>query len=895
MKWIKRIIIIFISLLILVVGGLVTIAFVLEKPLINKVLTEAEKQINGKVEIKDFDLSFFTNFPNFTLQMDSISAYEPDSDNPVVSIKNIKLNIDILKYLDDEIKINKVLVDEPTIHFIVYKDSLNSIDKLIGDKFKKENKSEEEIAEIPNNDTTTKKPLPKINLKSLEIQNAQIYYSSMLNSTNLLVQNLNYTLTSTIHNDIVDLVSDLVIENITLDLKKSKMAKNLSFKSKINAQYDLANKKVVLKENLIQINQFAFQAKGEVSLEPMLDCDLEFFTNDNKFSQIFAMLPEDINNKLKDVESNGVFQFSGKIKGKLDSKNKVFPLIDFSFGIQDAWLKYPKLPEKIDDLSIAINIKKTENSSLDKLEVSVNPLKIKIGDHTVSTILFAKNLISDPYVKTEIGVDIVLDKVKNSIPLPDSIELSGFVKGKFNFEGNLSDIKEKRYQKLNVKGDIKLNEINIVYPKTLKNPLIITKLNTYFDTKNAKLRNFETTIGSTDLKINGKLENYLNYFLYQQKLTGRLNIVSNKMDLVEVLKSDTTKSEKIATKKPKDSTKKMKVAVIPDNLDLKLNLNIKDFTFNKIQLNNLLGNISVAKQRASIKNISFNTLKGSVKMIGYYEATTIKKAGVLFDMSINKIDIPSAINTFDAIKKIVPIADKVEGAFSGKLNLTTKLDSLMNPIYWSLNSVGKLQTHNIKVNEISYIDDMNKKFGTNISNKLDKVQDLNISYNITSGVLSINTDEFEMGKIKGRFEGTYDIGKDNMNIDLYGKLSRKEMSEYDKKASELENLAKSNGIKYSAPKELYFGVNMSGPKQKPAYKFTLGEKGEGFSGFLDNERKKLQKEIGSALEKKAKEKINQEKEKLKKKAEKAAKKEINKKVKKIKTKAKEKLKDLFKF
>jgi F0F1-type ATP synthase membrane subunit b/b' len=85
-----------------------------------------------------------------------------------------------------------------------------------------------------------------------------------------------------------------------------------------------------------------------------------------------------------------------------------------------------------------------------------------------------------------------------------------------------------------------------------------------------------------------------------------------------------------------------------------------------------------------------NTIGSTIKMDGFYETSNPKRPSVDMDISILDMDFQKAFVTFNTIKKIAPIAEKMVGRFSTTFKMQTPLDQQLNPIYDSLYAIGSL-------------------------------------------------------------------------------------------------------------------------------------------------------------------------------------------------------------
>jgi len=220
------------------------------------------------------------------------------------------------------------------------------------------------------------------------------------------------------------------------------------------------------------------------------------------------------------------------------------------------------------------------------------------------------------------------------------------------------------------------------------------KLN--FTNQFVELSAFDALLGKSDIKANGKIENFLQYLFKDSLIAGNLNLQSNYMNITELMgpPTPTTASTKTVTA----DTAAMTIVEVPGNIDFNLNTNIAKMIYDNLVIDNLTGNIQVRKQKVDMTNLKLGLLGGSVLMNGYYETTNPKKPSVNMNFKVDNFEIQKTFAAFNTVKKIAPIGQYAKGMFTATLeNFKADLDSKMEPILSTLQGNGVFKTSSVSI------------------------------------------------------------------------------------------------------------------------------------------------------------------------------------------------------
>jgi len=311
------------------------------------------------------------------------------------------------------------------------------------------------------------------------------------------------------------------------------------------------------------------------------------------------------------------------------------------------------------------------------MTVDVDRFYLELKNNPVDLTLHLRNPFTDPFIDCALQAKVVLDNLKETIPLENGDELSGSITANFNVKGRMSAAEEERYEDIEAEGDLVILGLNYTSDSL---PYDVNMRSAYFNfnPSHIALTQFMAEIGSTDLSASGRINNYLSYFLKDELLEGTFNVNSNNLDLNEFLaaeEEDGAEEETMAS----DSTVTAGVIQLPMNIDFKLNATFAKLIYEDMVITNATGGIGLKEAVASINNVSMETLGGLVTVNGSY-STQNAKPEVDMTFGIVNMDIQQVANTIETIDKLAPIAKSCKGRFSTNLNLVCLLDENMEPI-----------------------------------------------------------------------------------------------------------------------------------------------------------------------------------------------------------------------
>ncbi|MCF8424043.1 MAG: AsmA family protein [Bacteroidia bacterium] len=676
----------FLVLLILII----TAPFIFKDKLVQLVKDEANNSLNAKVDFGEFDLTLISSFPDFRFKIQNVSVITiaPFDGDTLAYIKELSFDLNLKSVISGEqYQINSLIIDQSKINGIVMQDG----------------KANWDIAK-PSMDTTAAAPADTsatkfaLKLKSLQIKHANITYNDMQGNMTAALNDLNYTLSGDFTQDNFILSNLLEIAETSFSMGGVGYLTKAKTRFKADLDMDMPNMKFTFKENEFDLNDLGFAFDGFVAMpKEDITMDLKFAAKQTEFKSILSLIPSVYSKDFASVQTKGTLKLNGLAKGTMhsekDSTKNTFPSFEINLGIADAMFKYPSLPKSVNNINIDVHVE-NKKDYLDATVIDVNKFHLEMAGNPINMWAHVKTPISDPDLAAEIKGVINLASVKEFIPLEKGDEMSGIVNADIAAAGRMSSIDKKEYDKFKMNGTLEINKMNYK-TTTLPYQVMLNMMKLNFTNQFVELTAFDALMGKSDVKANGKIENFMQYIFKDSLIKGAFTVQSNFMDLNELMSSP----ESTTTAKPTVAdTTAMTVVEVPANIDFDLNANLTKVLYDNLTIDNMVGNIVVRKQQVNMTNLNLGLLGGKVLMNGYYETTNPKKPSVDLTLKVDNFDIQKTFAAFNTVKKIAPIGQYAKGMFTATLeNFKADLDKTMSPILTTLHGNGVFKTSSVSV------------------------------------------------------------------------------------------------------------------------------------------------------------------------------------------------------
>lgn len=719
---------------------LIAAPFLFKKQIVQFVKDTANEQLNAKVNFGEFDLTLLSSFPDFTLSVDSVSiANIGDFDgDTLLYAKNLTVGLNLMSVIKgDKYEIHSIVIDQPRIHALVLKDG-----KANWDITKPSTDSTGVV------DTTKAAPF-KMGLEKFEIKNAYIVYDDASMGFYTELYNMTHTLSGDFTSDNFVLETLTEIEKFTMTYGGVTYMNKVKTRIKADMDADMPNFKFTFKENEFSLNELTLGLDGFFAMpKDDMDMDLKFKANQTEFKNILSLVPGVYTADFKDVKTSGSLSLDGFAKGIYNDKK--MPAFGCKLLIKDAMFQYPSLPKSATNIQVDLLVD-NKTGEPDATVIDLNKFHVELAGNTIDATMHVSTPVSDANINAAVLAKINLASMKDVIPMEKGDDLNGMITADVKMKGRMSSIEKEHYEEFDASGKLAILDMNY-QTKSLNYPTKISAMYLEFNPKTVDLTKFDAQIGKSDIQMDGKIENFLQYALKDSLLKGTFNLNSTLLDVNELMSSSDTTKPAAAT--PAD-TAAMTVAAVPSNLDVRLNANIAKLLYDNLTITKVTGGVAIKDSKMTLDNLklTLDEVEGTMALTGVYNTQNIKKPTVDFDVDIANFDIPKTVKMFNTVEKLAPIAKYSKGKFGTKLKFTTLLDEHMEPVMNTLTGGGKLNTNSVTVEGFEPINKLADALKQEKYKKL-TFENVNASYTFKDGRLFVDEMPIKSGKITGTVKGS---------------------------------------------------------------------------------------------------------------------------------------------
>ena len=810
-------------ILVIIIAALIIIPIVFKPQLMDLAKNEINSSVNAKVEFKDFSVSLIKGFPSLYIGLKGLTVVGINdfANDTLVAFKEFSVKVDLISAIKmKNIEVKSVLLDQPNLTAHLTKEGKANWDIV---KATDTTKVEEPV------DTAAGEPSTiKVALRKFEIRNANVKYIDDSSNMSATIRNLNFLLSGNMGMDYTDLKLNTSIDALTFTMEGVKYLSKakVGFIGEIGA--DMTKSEYTFKNNEFYLNAIKLGFAGIVKM-PKDDIDVDVTFNSNKvdFKSLLSLVPAIYMEGYEGLTASGSIKLNGFAKGTYN--DKVMPSANLDLVVENAMFKYPDLPKSADNININTAIK-FDGANMDNTTVDVNRFHVELAGNPFDAEVHVSTPMSDMQIAGLFKGKIDFSSLADVIPL-DSMTIKGLLESNVAFGGKMSYIEKEQYDKFKADGTMKLSNFEFV-SSDLPQGFRIIETRMDFSPKYVDLATFDSRIGKSDLKMNGRLENFIPYVFNNDIIKGNLNVSSSLFDTNEFLTGEETVDTTTI------DTTAMSVIEIPKNVDFIMKAKFNHIYYDKLDISDLNGNLTVRNGVVKMDKLGMNMLDGTLTTSGEYNTQDVKKPTITFDMDVKGFDIPKTIKSFSMLSKIASSAKEVKGKVSTQFKMTSTLDTTMSPVLNSINAYGKLQSESIGFTN-------SKVFGKvadvlkNDALKNPTMKDVNISFRVKDGRIYIDPFNTKIADFKMNLGG--DMGFDQtMNFKAKMSIPKSSLGPVSNLMDNLLSKASAKGVNVKAPDVLNVNLLIGGTTTNPEVKPDWG--GGGTSSESSGSTKEAVKE-----------------------------------------------------
>lgn len=721
---------------------------------------EANAMLAARLDFEKLDISLLRNFPNASLNLKGLTLVGTDrfEGDTIVAARRITVVVNLMSLVGDEgFEVRKIILASPALHAHKLADGAVNWDVM---------KPSE-----PADTTAAEESAPssfRLSVRDFRLTDAVIRYEDDSTGMELRTAPLSLRLSGDMSAESTQLDLDLLAGGVDFTQGGVPLLHDAELALDAEIDADLAEKRFTFSRNTLRLNAIEMRLDGWVQqVGDALAMDVSAGCSEVRFKDLLSLIPAFYKHEFRSLAASGKLSMELWARGQMHGAQ--LPAFELKTEVHNGSFQYSSLPKAVTDINIAAKVSNA-GGELDKTEVEISEFGLKMAGNSLSATGYATNLMSDPTFRATLSGRVDLGAIREVYPLEKGIDLAGRIAASMKLSGRMSDVESGRYERISASGSLVVEQLGLHVQQLPE--VFIRRAAATISPQAMTLGEFGVTVGGSDLSATGQLTGYLGYLMRGEQLAGRLYVKSDLLDLNEIraaVPAD-AEAESADAEKPAEevAAAPAQAIVVPKNLNLSLNAELKKVLFEKMVITDIAGEMSVAGGTLSLDRLGLQLFGGKASASGRYSTAADPAHPTLsLAASIAKASFPRTFEEIEAVRQLAPIFEKASGDYSLSIDMRTTLDAAMSPDLMSLTAQGELSSENVSVEGVEAFD----KLADLLKNdKLRRIEarDLKIRFSIKDGRVTTEPFDLKMGDVNVNMSGTTGLDR---TIDYTAKVT----------------------------------------------------------------------------------------------------------------------------
>ena len=332
------------ALIAFIVAAMILIPVLFKKQIKEVVVRQINEMVIARVEIGDYSLGFFKNFPNLSLRLKNvyiigIEEFEADT---LADIRSLAVVFNLRSiFSKDGYEVKSIIIERPVVHAIVLADGTVNWDIMKPDPVTPESTTEPSGEEM------------KFLLRKFLVNNADVFYRDDEMNMTAEIYDLNVRLSGDMTGSETDLLIDMNIAAMDMIYEGTRYLRSAVVNSEMNLFANLDKWIFTFRYNHLTINDLVINFAGTVTMpEDDIHTDITFTTPNSDFKSLLSMVPAVYMTDFEGLTADGTFDLNGSLSGTYSSADSTYPDAIIRMVVSNGVISYPDLPEKITAISM---------------------------------------------------------------------------------------------------------------------------------------------------------------------------------------------------------------------------------------------------------------------------------------------------------------------------------------------------------------------------------------------------------------------------------------------------------------------------------------------------------------------------------------------------------------
>lgn len=469
------------------------------------------------------------------------------------------------------------------------------------------------------------------------------------------------------------------------------------------------------------------------------------------------------------IKLAGDLNVQARTQGQYIPTKRLFPITKAQVKLTNGSIQTKYYPRPVERIQVIADVL-SQTPSIRTLTVSLRPVSFWFDGQPFGLQAHLRNFDNLQYAITSRGT-INVGKLYRMVALK-GYDVTGSVKTNLSLRGDQRDVMAGRYDRLNNRGTLQIQNLALsseLFPK----PFFIRTGLFRFAQEKMWFDRFRTTYGSSTIDLNGYLTNVISYATKPHApLRGSFTLTSDAINVDEFMAfADPTTPKKLSA--PKSAAKSPSagpagasgVIIVPTNLAVEMKALAKQVSYNGLTLQNAQGQMRIDSGRISLRQTGFTLIGAPVVMDATYQSLSPKRARFNYHINASDFDIKRAYREITLFRDLATSAAKAEGLVSLDYQLRGDLDANMKPVYPSLTGGGVLSVRQVRMKGFRLFGAVSSKTGHDINNP--DLSEVALKSTIANNIITIERTKLRVAGFRPRIEGKVSLdGRLDLNFRL---------------------------------------------------------------------------------------------------------------------------------
>lgn len=802
----------------------------LQKKIKQLAVEKINEQVTVPVKVQGgISLSLFRHFPYASITLSSVTI--PDKLRPgknLLQLEEVSLLMNVWTLLSDQQEVTRIFVGNGNVDVYVNKDGAANYDILRPDH------------QNPNAKF-------KILLKEAIAREVDFGYYNAGKNEIILAHLANLNLEGNFSEKQFDLKTKADAMVKLIQVNQEKYLEKKSVEADMTLHVDQQQQRFSVQQAKLELEHNEFVLHGYwVAARTRTEVNFEAESKGDDVANFLALIPDQFNSTLAGASGSGQYTIKAVVKGSI--QKEVNPEIIVSASLHDAHIQFPKLSRKLESVQ-AEGYYKMNSRGADELHIS--RFESTFRNEPFSLMLDLQPLRAPQFDVTANGT-IDVEEVRSFF----SDTLLENAEGKIDLQrvhvsGKIADWNHLETATVHGDGGLLLRDVEFQTDGVTYGNI---QGKVQFDDARVKVSDLSLNFLNTDIVFNGEIDNALNYGLglagkraddNTLGLQGKLQLKRcNLSNMIEAF--DKKKAKKAA------AGEKMDIRNI-FNMSGNVSLTIDQLSYNKMNFNQVAGEVMLEPHQIIIERISSHAMGGDINTRGTIGFTPWREMLLNLDLVISKVELPQLFAQSDNFGQSTLTDKNLKGSIAATAQFKTvwknykdiDLDRLEGELQCSIHQGELLNFEPLKAaSRFIKVEELNDITFSELSNTLF----------IRNGVISVPQMEVNSSALNLMLNGTHTL--ENV-IDYHIKINLKKLL--------AAKFSRSNPAAQYVEEDPYEGTNLfltlSGPLSAPTIKYDKKAVNNRIKQEFSDEREELKQLLkkGNQPEKPVKDRTREDK------------------------------------